>query len=514
MLRKTLAACILTASALAAQVVEGRVVNTANGNGVPDASVGLVAMGQTAYRASTDATGRFRIEGVKDGAYTAFCTAAKFRSAHDGASRTYRVAAGAELVRLEYKMVPLSKISGRVLDDAGNPVPKARLQIMDVTQSSSIGTSIVNWAANEKGEYVSPEAMLPGTWTVSATVPPAWNSPEPRDGQRLGWARTFYPSVTDPELAVKLEVPPGAEFSNLDIKLATAPVYRIRGVLLDVHGDPVPKASVELGMARGGGILTYPGRPRQDTDADGAFEFASVVDGEFRLSSTVNQDGVKQWTSESIEVKGRDVENFKLQLTLPFSIEEKIVMEVPEGAATPTLPIVTMMAAAPGAGNPSRVPDGKGGFTVENLYPGFYQVHLTMTPPLYYLDSIRLGGMDVPPAGVQILSGVQRLVLTYKRNGGTVRGTVEHCSDGVVFLVPQDPALRRFGFIRQTNCDKNGRFEIADVRPGEYYGFAVAQDSRVAASPMSLDQSLINQSARLSVRSNEVTDAEVRLVMR
>jgi hypothetical protein len=240
----------------------------------------------------------------------------------------------------------------------------------------------------------------------------------------------------------------------------------------------------------------------------------SVVDGEFRLSSTVDQDGVKQWTSESVEVIGRDVENVKLQLTLPFSIEEKIVMEVPEGDATPKLPIVTMMAAAPGAGNPSRVPDGKGGFTVENLYPGFYEIHLTMTPALYYLDSIRLGGVDVPPAGVQLLSSAQPLVLTYKRNGGTVRGTLEHCSDDMVFLVPQDPALRRFGFIQQTNCDKNGRFEIPDVRPGEYYGFVVAQGSRVAVSPMSLDQNLINQSARLSVRSNEATDAEVRLVVR
>jgi hypothetical protein len=187
-------------------------------------------------------------------------------------------------------------------------------------------------------------------------------------------------------------------------------------------------------------------------------------------------------------------------------------MEVPEGAARPKLPIVTMMAAAPGGGNPPGVPDGKGGFTVENLYPGLYQIYQTMAPPLYYLDSIRLGGVDVPPAGVQILSGAQPLVLTYKRNGGTVRGTVEGCGDGNVFLVPQEPALRRFGFIQQANCDKNGRFEIPDVRPGEYYGLAVTPESRVSVSALNLDQNLINQSTRVSVRSNEATDAEIRLV--
>jgi hypothetical protein len=313
---------------------------------------------------------------------------------------------------------------------------------MEVSPSSGIATSIVKRVANEKGEYVSPELMPAGTWTMSAMAPPTWKPPEPRDEQRLGWAQTFYPNVTDPELAVKLEVPPGAEFSDLDIELAAAPVYCIRGVLLNVHGHPVPKASVELGMTGMGG-LPISSETRQDTDADGAFEFESVVDGEFRLSSTVDRDGVKQRASESVQVKGRDLENVKLQLTLPFSIEEKILMEVPEGATAPELPTVEMISAEQGVGVPRGVPDGKGGFTVKNLYPGVYKVVSILHPAPYYLDSIRLGGIDVPPSGVQILSDAQPLVLTY--SGGTVRGTVDGCSDGYVFLVKRAaiPEARR-----------------------------------------------------------------------
>jgi hypothetical protein len=125
---------------------------------------------------------------------------------------------------------------------------------------------------------------------------------------------------------------------------------------------------------------------------------------------------------------------------------------------------------------------------------------------------MRLGGIDVPASGVQILSGDQPLTVTYKRNGGTVRGTIGDCAGGIVLLVPQGPALS--SFIRQTKCAKNGSFEIPDVRPGEYYGFAVASDSRVPVSPTNLDQSVINQSARVSVRANESTDAEICLVVR
>jgi hypothetical protein len=85
MLPKILTAWILTAAAFAAQVVEGRVVNTVTGNGIPDVSVEMLAMGQTAYRATTGAAGRFRIEAIQDGSYTALYAAAKFRPAHDGA---------------------------------------------------------------------------------------------------------------------------------------------------------------------------------------------------------------------------------------------------------------------------------------------------------------------------------------------------------------------------------------------------------------------------------------------
>jgi hypothetical protein len=115
---------------------------------------------------------------------------------------------------------------------------------------------------------------------------------------------------------------------------------------------------------------------------------------------------------------------------------------------------------------------------------------------------------------VQILSSAHTLTLAYKRNGGIVHGTIENCANGWIFLVPQEPALRREGFINQVKCGPDGRFEFTAVRPGEYYGFAVAANSLMPVSPMNPDQNLINQSVRISVRPNESTDAEIRLITR
>jgi len=174
----------------------------------------------------------------------------------------------------------------------------------------------------------------------------------------------------------------------------------------------------------------------------------------------------------------------------------------------------------PGIGFFEGIPDGKGSFTIENLYPGDYKVFVNSPPRApYYLDSIRFGGRDAVGSNVPILPGDLPLTITYKRNGGTVRGTVEGCTTGQVVLIPQDPALRQEEFIQLTNCGQDGRFEITAVRPGDYYGLAIVvpagpqlTDFSAVLLAVGLEQSLIERSTRITVRSNEATLADLHLI--
>lgn len=223
-------------------------------------------------------------------------------------------------------------------------------------------------------------------------------------------------------------------------------------------------------------------------------------------------------------MKGHDFEHVELRLAPSFALPGKIVMEVPEGAPAPQPPAGMLMFYGGFTSNPVIVtgalgddlfdfkPDAKGDFTIPNLFPGRYRVLPDSPPAPYYLDSIRLGDRDALEAGVQILSGTQPLTVTYKRNGGTVRGTVESCGGGRVLLIPQDPALRRDGFIQRTACDPNGRFTIAAVRPGDYYGVVLPSDAPAGAPPPEFDQSLLNQCTRITVRANESSSADLRLL--
>jgi len=304
-LRGMLMALMLAAAGFAAQTVEGHVVSSLTGIDIPGVNVNLVKAGKVAYSATTDAQGHFRIESVEAGTYTANYTARGFWPIPnflvdedferecgkcflmERGDRPFPVPAGSDPVRLEVRMPPIGRISGRVLDDAGAPVANARVQLhwgenWLCKLPSCIGISR-QAKTNEKGEYSVADLDVPGTWLLSAIAPASWKPPESQDSQQLAWAQTFYPGVTDPQLAIRVMVPYGGEIAGLDVKLAAVPAHRIRGVVLDGNGNPSPKATVTLSKGFGAADLV------RETRGDGTFVFEAVPEGAWRISAKVDQ---------------------------------------------------------------------------------------------------------------------------------------------------------------------------------------------------------------------------------
>ncbi len=535
--RLILIASILPAAAFAAQAVDGHVVNAVNGVDIPGVAVNLIQAGEVAYSATTDSQGHFHIDAVKAGTYSANYVARGFWPVPnlsvdedferecgrcfqvERGDQPFQVTAVGDPVRLEVKMPPIGKISGRVLDYLGKPVPNATIQlhwgeIWFCKMPSCIGI-FRDTKTNDKGEYTISDLDVPGAWLLSAIAPSSWKPPETRDDQPREWAQTFYPGVTDPQLAARVIVRIGGDLSNLDIKLAAVPVHRIRGVVLDASGHPVPKAAVRLAKFIGSPALT------EDTRADGTFEFDAVAEGEWRISAKVDQGPAKLWAARWVPVKTRDVENLELRPSAPFAIQGKVVMEVPEGAPPPKPPSVTLAfnagAAVSGdkpAGNIlSANPDSQGDFTIRNVYSGPYQILPGPPPPQYYLDSIRFGARDALESDVEILPGVQPLTVAYKLGGGTVRGTVENCAGGTVRLLARQKALWREGFVLFASCDANDRYAISAVRPGEYYALAIAGDYPIPWYATGWDDdTLLHSATSVTVREGENSSADLRAI--
>jgi hypothetical protein len=155
-------------------------------------------------------------------------------------------------------------------------------------------------------------------------------------------------------------------------------------------------------------------------------------------------------------------------------------------------------------------PDADGGFRLEHVYPGAYRLFVSDLPA-YYLDAVRLDEADLPGPEVELSSGAVSIVLVYKADGGTVRGAVEKCASGGVVLVPQDPAMRPW-FTHAARCDPNGRYEINDVRPGNYYALASPADAPSPFWAPRFPNGILNQATSITVRAGEASSADLRAI--
>jgi hypothetical protein len=517
MLRATLALCVLPMAAAAAQVVDGRVINASTGTGIPGVDIILGGGGNGLYRATTDAEGRFRIEEVEDGTYTALYRARGYWpipfAANPRELPPILVTDKGGPVHLESRMQPIPKIFGRVLDSLGKPVNNAEVFAYENPQGCNTPSCFSppkRTKTGENGEYRLDDFDSPGKWVISAIAPESLTPPQSSDDRRLGWQQTFYPGVADQQLAAWLTVQPGADISGMDFKLASAPVHLVRGRAVDEHGQPA-KATVLLYNGLGAKFV-------KTSSGDGSFELGPAGEGRWQLSGMLNRTAAL-WAVVLLDIKGRDIENLELRLAAPFVVQGNVLWETPGGVAPPDLPpdvVLVFKGSTYDMPTAPRTPIGRpgdnGSLTFSDVYPGDYEiVFLNAAPPPFYLDSICYGSQDAMTSFVHLVSDGPAFTATFKFGGGTVQGAIEGCTGAHVALVPRDPALRRPDLARETRCGPGGHFEFTGVRPGEYYGLAIA-DGPMRWFDGLWDDAVIRQAVPVTVRANEHTSADIRLV--
>ena len=106
-------ALVLFAPCSWTQTVEGSVFDAATGTGIAGVKVELLKGGTPFYEAATDGGGRFRFDNLREGDYAArYQSPDYWQTAGFADYRYFHVAAG-DSVKLEARMMPWAKISGR-----------------------------------------------------------------------------------------------------------------------------------------------------------------------------------------------------------------------------------------------------------------------------------------------------------------------------------------------------------------------------------------------------------------
>jgi hypothetical protein len=296
----------------------------------------------------------------------------------------------------------------------------------------------------------------------------------------------------------------GAKLTGYDIRLATARVYRVRGILLGSDGKPQKAGAVRLtsesdapyvvninsGMAPKKGsrndplstgplgfftliqnpALLTPTAPITKTAEDGTFEFQSVARRHHLFVAALDAlPGPFASASAASVVVDRDIDDLRIQFEPPTSIDA--LAEIAGNDRAPDPNVISM--ASINLGGRITFAQSDGSIHINDLTPGTYRISATPgLPGGHYLSGITLGGRDVLGQPVTLGPGVPPIHLIYKAGGATVHGTLGSGQAAVMIPVDSlDPQAQHSG--RLMNLAGSKEFEMRSLAPGSYYAFAV-----------------------------------------
>ena len=436
------------------------------------------------YGAMSDRAGHFSIALIRPGTYILYPERNGYLHVQPkGGTEIPRIAvkAGEKIAGYQLEMTQRAVISGRVVDEAGDPVQGARMATVAVTP----GAIPINFTppamifSDDHGEFrlLGP----PGKYYVEAS-PPSQNQfgnerPEKRsDGSNAGaYVATFFPSALRKDRATPVEAVAGKDVTGIEIRLGRGQ----QGVTVSgsVSGAPA-------GNNRGSVILQYGEAADRFTNsrsgpigADGRYKFEGLSAAYYRVWAMYNDGGktsLVSWAKEG-PLEG-DVVNADLTLSAgaEFTGTVKLEGEAP-GAVKRKVRLesvgsVIYMATSMIGGDV----DGAGNFSIRGIAPGKYRVKVSPLPENGYVKSLEVDGTAAPNLVADLTKAVGAAAkIALGADGGQINGRVV---DGAGTNPPSGLVMVFLGLSAeefQLNNDTeratpDGKFTLRGIAPGKY----------------------------------------------
>src|ERR1035437_9999266 len=502
---------LLTSACLRAQQgsLAGTAINAVTREPLGNVHVRLIAAtfgGITgAYGAMSDRTGHFSIATIRPGTYILLPERAGFlhvQAKGSTAIPNITIKPGEQMTGYQLEMTPRAVISGRVVDEAGDPVQGARVQSVPVTPGS-IPVLLVpapNPGTDDRGEFrlIGPAGKYYVQATASTGGGGGSERPEIRsDGTSEAiYATTFYPSSPRKDRGTVVAAVAGKDVSGIEIRL----VRQQQGLSISgvVSGTPA-------GPSRGYVVMQF-GESAQRTNSsrstvpgpDGKFRFDGLQPGFYRVWALYNSDVKTQLASRTVEwqLENTEIANVELALVPGVELTGTLRMEgEAAGAAAPKRTVKLDPALGyfqVNLGMTGSEVDRDGVFRIAGIVPGKYRVKVEPLPENAYVKTLEIDGAAVTN-GMADLSKVARVAsvkLVVGSNGAQISGRVldangERMQTNVVmiFLARDPDDIQQVGN-GTAQATPDGKYTVKAVVPGKYRLFAldVFQMSSVAAS--------------------------------
>jgi hypothetical protein len=399
------------------------------------------------------------------------------------------ISEGGRAEDIEIYMRPVGSISGRALDQRGNPLPFAEV---DATASQSGISKKVN--ADSRGEFRIP-GLGPDEYIIRI-VPPK-DAPSTRD-----YVPTFYPETINRDNAERILMRPGLHIDGIEVKLSSRGI-KITGRFITETGRPA-RASAYL-VPRTSSI-SLANAPSVTEPMKEEFEIRAVPPGSYFLYavSDFQRDDIQrfnsrvspQWVRIPIEVGDHNIDGVTVSIEPTGSIHGQIRL-APDAADHGGIDFSELsLHLQPAEAMPPSMAwkpvldisrDGKFEFAHFSELKCFF----SLLSDEWFISQVMFEGRDVTSSGFASAPGEDRVLEVFISNtGGRLTGVLKNTQDrplpgARVVLLPAQPLSANPSFSKVALADDAGQFRIDAIPPGEYLVIAFPPED--LSSTMSLD---------------------------
>lgn len=449
-LRKARLTLRLNVSASAANATQGQ----------PQATASFVAT-------TTDAEGKFRFADVDPGDYALTVRRDGFEqkvlgSMSDvGKREPVILGPGDKKTGLTVKLTPFGVVSGRVVDEEGDPIQAIPVSLMR-WEYTSRGRELIEGrqaTTDDRGEYRVYD-VPPGKYLLKFA----------HRGLRINradeaehYAAAFFPGVEAPASAAPFEIKAGQQLSGIGMTLRRARLATIRGKVI-----APPGAAVNVGLM----VVSEQGSSsssRNVDDKDFKFELGGLSPGPVIVIANYSFNGQRFSAQMPVEVGSGDINGLELRPSLPLEFNGSVRID---GQSDAKLTAMEVFLSTPGRGTSASLRDD-GAFVFRSVEPNTYRVQVNRAGPTLYLKSVRWGTADITDGQLDLTNGIPQrteLSIVLGADGAEVSGKVmndkEPAEGARVTLIPT--TRRGPQYHKNATVGPNGAFTFRSVAPGTY----------------------------------------------
>lgn len=424
--------------------------------------------------------------------------------------------AGSE--QLVFRLTPQAILTGRVVDEVGDPVRRARLTLYRQEQVTGIGQvrPVATSRTDDRGTYefaelaagtyflsviarpwyaVNPRSMRTGGGTTTTrnddgsytteTREPTVITPEALPGFDVAYPMTYYPDATDSDEATPIPLR-GGERLRVDLHLNPVPALRvvIRTESNGQRGFSMPQITRRSFDATDNLMAMYFDRGAADTEdarqsfinmlGPGMVEVTGIPAGKYMLRLPGMPDSGQTGAQSEVDLTqdGQEVTPSAGDVSggAKFAVHIAGESQVPQGLMLALrTPEHRVIRSAP--------VDVQGKCEMQDIPPGKYDLLAASPNTDYAVTALVINGSTGRGRELEMAGGISiDATVTLIAGKATVQGVAKRdgkaIAGAMVVLVPKAP-VGHLELFRRDQSDSDGTFSLPNVIPGEYTVVAI-----------------------------------------